>query len=69
MMDKYGVNTAEKLTDAAMNADFNYSFIDNNKKGDLTRLEAISSPIPTNSSWTRTRRTRCRDCSTTLIQR
>ena len=36
LMDKYGVNTAEKLTDAAMNSDFNYSFIDNNKKGDLT---------------------------------
>ena len=44
MMDKYGVNTAEKLTDAAMNSDFNYSFIDNNKKGDLTRLEGYLFP-------------------------
>ena len=37
-------NTAEKLTDAAMNSDFNYSFIDNNKKGDLTRLEGYLFP-------------------------
>ena len=44
LMDKYGVNTAEKLTDAAMNSDFNYSFIDNNKKGDLTRLEGYLFP-------------------------
>ena len=44
LMDKYGVNTAEKLTDAALNADFNYSFIDNNKKGDLTRLEGYLFP-------------------------
>ena len=32
LMDKYGVNTAEKLTDAAMNSDFNYAFIDNNRR-------------------------------------
>lgn len=44
LMDKYGVNTAEKLTDAAMNSDFDYSFIDNNKKGDLTRLEGYLFP-------------------------
>ena len=65
-MDKYGVNTAEKLTDAAMNSDFNYSFIDNNKKGDLTRLEGYLFPDtyeffvdedPTHAV--------CRDCSTT----
>ena len=44
LLAKYGVNTEESLTDAAMNADFDYAFIDNNKKGDLTRLEGYLFP-------------------------
>lgn len=44
LLAKYGVNTEENLTEAAMNADFDYAFIDNNKKGDLTRLEGYLFP-------------------------
>lgn len=44
LLAKYGVNTEENLTEAAMNADFDYAFIDNNRKGDLTRLEGFLFP-------------------------
>ena len=44
LLAKYGVNTEEKLLDAAMNADFDYAYIDSNKKGDITRLEGYLFP-------------------------
>lgn len=39
-----GVNTVEALTDAACNADFGYSFVDNRKKGSLQGLEGYLFP-------------------------
>ena len=44
LLAKYGVNTEEALRDAAENGDFDYAFVDGNKKGDLTRLEGYLFP-------------------------
>lgn len=44
LLAKYGVSTEEELCDAAENGDFDYAFIDSNKKGDLTRLEGYLFP-------------------------
>ena len=38
------MSTEEELRDAAENGDFDYAFIDSNKKGDLTRLEGYLFP-------------------------
>ena len=44
LLAQYGVNTEDELTDAAKNYDFDYPFIDKDKKGDITRLEGYLFP-------------------------
>ncbi|MBE7004880.1 MAG: endolytic transglycosylase MltG [Ruminococcaceae bacterium] len=44
LLVKYGVNTEEALTEAAKNYDYQYSFLDPAKKGDIRRLEGYLFP-------------------------
>ncbi len=44
LLAKYGVNTEEELTEAAQNYDFGYTFLDDSKKGSITRLEGYLFP-------------------------
>lgn len=44
LLAKYGVNTEEKLLEAAKNAMFDYDFLANAEKGDIVRLEGYLFP-------------------------
>ncbi len=44
LLAENGVNTVEELTDAAENYDFDYSFLDENLKGSVSRLEGYLFP-------------------------
>lgn len=44
LLAEKGVNTVEELTDAAANYNFDYPFLDDNLKGDITRLEGYLFP-------------------------
>ena len=44
LLAENGVNTVEELTDAAANYDFDYPFLDDSLKGDITRLEGYLFP-------------------------
>lgn len=44
LLAKHGVNEESALLDAAMNGDFDYSFLDANRKGELTYLEGYLFP-------------------------
>lgn len=59
------VSNVEDLTEAAKNHVFDYTFVDNENLGSITRWRASSSRIPTSSSTRRTPSLRWIACSPT----